>query len=45
MKKFIYIVILALVSTLAVTSCTEETVAPKQQVSGDGGGVSDPIKP
>ena len=44
MKKIIYIAILALVSSLAVTSCTEETVTPKQQVSGDGGAGMDPIK-
>lgn len=45
MKKIIYIILLALVSGMAVTSCTEETVTPKQQVGGDGGQGSDPIKP
>ncbi len=44
MKKIIYIAILALVSGMAVTSCTEEAVTPKQQVSGDGGAAMDPVK-
>jgi hypothetical protein len=44
MKKIIYIAILALVSSLAITSCTEENVTPKQQVGDAAGGASDPLK-
>ena len=44
MKKIIYIAILAMVSGMAITSCTEEAVTPKPQVTTGGGGVIDPVK-
>ena len=44
MKKIIYIVILAMLSSMAITSCTEEAVTPKPQVIIAGGAGSDPVK-
>ena len=45
MKKIIYIAILALVSGVAVTSCTEEAVTPKPQITNEGGaGLLDPVR-
>ena len=43
MKKLIYIILLSLVSTLAITSCTEEAVSPTNEdvPSNGGGGGSD----
>ncbi len=38
MKKFIYIVLFAMASSLTVTSCTEEVVQPTQN---DNGGPTD----
>jgi hypothetical protein len=41
MKKFIYSALFVLATTLAVTSCTEEEVAPTSETSNNsGGGVS-----
>jgi hypothetical protein len=40
MKKIVYIVLIALTSTLAFTSCTEEEVTP-QTTTGNGGGAGD----
>jgi hypothetical protein len=34
MKKFIYIALLALVSSLTIVSCTEEEVAPSTENGG-----------
>jgi len=39
MKKFIYIALLALVSSLTIVSCTEEEVAPATE---NGGVVNSP---
>lgn len=36
MKKFIYILLFALVSTISVTSCTEEEVAPSNELENGG---------
>lgn len=41
MKKFIYILLLTLVSALTITSCTEEEVTPSVELNGGGAG-SDP---
>ncbi|NJM25723.1 MAG: hypothetical protein HC859_09770 [Bacteroidia bacterium] len=41
MKKLFYILILALVSGLTITSCTEEEVTPTTD-NGGGGGQIDP---
>lgn len=40
MKKLIYVLLFGLASSLAMTSCTEEEVTPKQE--NGGGGVVDP---
>ncbi len=42
MKKFIYAVVLTLLSSLAFTACTEEEVKPSQNMNG-GGGPTDPF--
>ena len=44
MKKIIYIAILAFVSSMAITSCTEEAVTPKPQATIAGGAGLDPVK-
>jgi hypothetical protein len=38
MKKFIYILLVAISSALVVTSCTEEEVAPNTATEGGGAG-------
>lgn len=38
MKKFIYAFVLALVSSMAISSCTEEDVTPKNETDNGGGG-------
>jgi hypothetical protein len=44
MKKLLYILLITFVSGFALTSCTEEEVAPATASgSGAGGGGSDPI--
>lgn len=40
MKKLIYVLIIGFASSLALTSCTEEEVTPRQE--NGGGGVVDP---
>ena len=42
MKKILFICLLAFVSGLTVTSCTDEAVAPKGGPN-TGGGTSDPL--
>ncbi len=37
MKKFIYIILFAMATSLTVTSCTEEVVQPTQNENGGGG--------
>ncbi len=46
MKKVIYIIILAIVCSLAITSCTKEEVKPTTNIGGNVGGTGsgDPIK-
>ncbi|HPM30192.1 MAG TPA: hypothetical protein PLJ60_07625 [Chryseolinea sp.] len=44
MKKIIYTLLVAFACSLAFTSCTEEEVTPTSELSGDGGGASDPVK-
>jgi hypothetical protein len=41
MKKIIYIILFALVSSVAVTACTEEEVTPQQTFNGGGRGSAD----
>jgi hypothetical protein len=36
MKKIIYILFLSFVSVLAITSCTEEEIAPKSELENGG---------
>jgi hypothetical protein len=40
MKKLLYILLFALVSSTTITACTEEEVKP----ASDGGAANDPIK-
>jgi uncharacterized lipoprotein YehR (DUF1307 family) len=40
MKKLLYIVLFALVSSVSITACTEEEIKP----ASDGGAANDPIK-
>lgn len=47
MKKFIYIILIGLASSLAITSCTEEQVNPNvendmQSAPGGGGSTGNP---
>lgn len=44
MKKFIYIAIIAIVASLAITSCTEENVNPAPNIGNGGMSSDDPIK-
>jgi len=44
MKKIIYIIALSLVSALAITSCTEENVAPLSSENTGGGVSEDKVK-
>jgi len=43
MKKLIYILILATMSSLAITSCTEEVVQPSDNPATGGKGTGDGI--
>jgi hypothetical protein len=38
MKKFIYTLLIAVASSLAITSCTEEEIKPETSTSNGGGG-------
>ncbi|HYF71100.1 MAG TPA: hypothetical protein VD884_23385 [Ohtaekwangia sp.] len=42
MKKIIYILLIAFSTSLALTSCTEEEVKPKPQLTNPAGGASTP---
>jgi len=42
MKKFLYILLFALIITTSFTACTEENVAPKTNDGGQSGAVNDP---
>jgi len=45
MKKLFYILIVSIAASLAITSCTEEDVAPSLESSGSGGGsMNDDLK-
>jgi hypothetical protein len=45
MKKFIYIAIIAILGSFAVTSCTEENIKPAPSIGNEGGHLtSDPLK-
>jgi hypothetical protein len=41
MKKIIYIFLFTLITSITITSCTEEEVTPSTELNG-GGGASDP---
>ena len=43
MKKILFICLLAFVSGLTVTSCTDEVIAPKDDSGNTGGGSSEPM--
>jgi hypothetical protein len=43
MKKFIYILVLSFVTSLSVSSCTEESVEPRK-ADNNGGSASDPLE-
>jgi hypothetical protein len=42
MKKLLYIALLAFVTAMSVTACTEEEVKPTTELNGGGGGINDP---
>lgn len=44
MKKFMYILVLAFVTSVSFTGCSEEEVTPKSELENGGGTGSDPIK-
>lgn len=44
MKKLLYIFALALVTSLTISSCTEEEIKPQTESSNNGGGAIEPIK-
>jgi hypothetical protein len=44
MKKLLYIFLLAFVSTLTITACTEEEVKPTSQLDNGGGAGADTMK-
>ncbi|WP_262898690.1 hypothetical protein [Dawidia soli] len=41
MKKIIYILLFALVSSVTITACTEDEVTPQQGLNGGGRGSAD----
>ena len=41
MKKIIYILLMALVTSLSITYCTEEQVEPKSEFDNGGGEASE----
>jgi hypothetical protein len=41
MKKFLYILLFAFTSSMAITACTEENVTPETQPNNGGTGPSD----
>lgn len=43
MKKFIYILLFAFITTLSFTACTEEEVAPSTELDNSMGGASERI--
>lgn len=43
MKKIIYIMVIAFVSSMALTSCTEDDVRPTEPNNGGGAGSLDPL--
>jgi hypothetical protein len=45
MKKIIYILLVAIATSLSFTSCTEEEVTPNSELrnAASGGGGSDPL--
>jgi predicted nucleic acid binding AN1-type Zn finger protein len=43
MKKIIYIMVIALVSSMTITSCTEDEVKPSKPNNGGGAGSLDPL--
>lgn len=44
MKKLLYIFLLAFVSALTITACTEEEVKPASELDNGGGAGADPIR-
>lgn len=44
MKKIIYVILFCITSAAAVSSCTEEEVAPRNQVDNAGGQIDETIK-
>lgn len=45
MKKVFYILLLSFVTSLSITSCTEDEVAPSAEASNGGGEASEKTKP
>lgn len=43
MKKLIYVLVIAFVSSMALTSCTEDEVSPVKPNNGGGAGSLDPL--
>ncbi len=44
MKKLFYLITIALLASISITSCTEEEVKPQTELRNGGGSASDPIK-
>jgi hypothetical protein len=44
MKKLFYVIVLALATSVCVSSCTEEEVTPKKDVTAGGGGESEIVR-
>lgn len=44
MKKLFYILLISFVSSLAITACTEEDVAPATENNSGGTGSGDPLR-
>lgn len=42
MKKIIYFLLFAFVSTISITACTEEEVTPSTELNGGGAADKDP---
>jgi hypothetical protein len=44
MKKLFYVIVLALATSVCVSSCTEEEVAPKKDGTAGGGAPSEEVR-
>lgn len=44
MKKLFYLLTIALLASISITSCTEEEIKPQTELKNGGGEASDPIR-